>query len=426
MKLAFQLGALAAINIFAAFLIQWYVLVIIGPGVETDALFAGMAVPQLVLAVISGSLMHVLVPLLAGEEENRFHQDAWGFFIIVGGVFSVIACLLYFLAPFWVSLLVPGFSDVGKALTVVLTRIQLIGMVFIALSGVLWAGYHARQRFIWAELTPVIGTTVGLGLLVWALPRYGIVAAAWVGVVSVVLQTLLLLPGLGGYCKPDWSSAALGEAWHRIKPLLFGTAYYKTDPLVDRFLSSMAPAGGLSLLYFGQQMYGAASQIINKAIAAPMVPLLAKQSQLGEWKAFRYTYRKRLLWISGLTGGGYLIFLLVGELLLKLLIGHGAVTAENVLLLWWIMVALVGVFLGGAMGQITSVAFYARGDTRTPTKLGIWTYTIFIPVKVLSFLNYGLIGLAISTSIFVVVNFALQFYMLERFILPKERQHEGV
>jgi hypothetical protein len=57
-----------------------------------------------------------------------------------------------------------------------------------------------------------------------------------------------------------------------------------------------------------------------------MVPLLAKQSQVGDWKAFRYTYRKRLSWISGLTGGGYLIFLLLGELLLRLLIGQGAVT----------------------------------------------------------------------------------------------------
>ena len=70
------------------------------------------------------------------------------------------------------------------------------------------------------------------------------------------------------------------------------------------------------------------------------------------------------------------------------------------------------------MGQITSVSFYAMGDTKTPTKLSIWTYTIFIPVKVLSFLSYGLIGLAITTSIFVSVNFALQFYLLERLMLP--------
>src|SRR3972149_11623336 len=147
MRQSFLLVFLAASNIGIAFLYQWYVLIQLGPGMETDALFAGMTVPQLVLAVVSGSLAHVLVPLLAGEDADRFRHDAWGFFILVGVFFAAIAVLLYILAPWWVILTVPGFSDAGKDLTIQLTRIQLAGMGFTALSGVQWAAYHARQRF---------------------------------------------------------------------------------------------------------------------------------------------------------------------------------------------------------------------------------------------------------------------------------------
>lgn len=414
MKLSFSLAVLAGSNIIVAFLIQWYVLVTIGPGVETDALFAGMAVPQLVLAIISGSLMYILVPLLAVQEEERFRQEAWGFFIIVGGVFSAIACLLFFFAYIWVPVLIPGFSDSGKTLTVILTRIQLIGMVFTGLSGVLWAVYHARQRFIWAELTPVLGGLVSFGLLIWALPRYGIVAAAWVAVARLFLQTLLLLPGLGVYRKPDWSSATLREAWLRIRPLLFGTSYYKTDPLLDRFLSSMVPAGGLSLLYFGQQIYSAASQIINKAIAAPMVPLLAGYAEIDNWSDFRRAYRRRLLWISFLTGGGYLLFLLAGHSLLETLVGYGNITGDNVLLLWWIMVALVGNFIGGAMGQILSTAFYAKGNTLTPTKVGIIGFTLGIVFKIIGFFSFGLLGIAAGTTLYYFLNMFALYILLER------------
>ncbi|MHB8171591.1 MAG: lipid II flippase MurJ [Thermincolia bacterium] len=409
-----SLGILAGANIFVVFLYQWYVLTTIGPGMETDALFAGMALPQLVLVVISGSLMHVLVPLLAGEEEERFSQDAWGFFILVGGVFGAFAYLLYLLAPFWVPVLVPGFSNAGKALVVNLTRIQLIGMVFTALSGVLWAVYHARQRFLWAELTTLLGTIVGLVLLMWALPRYGIRAAAWISVVSGAIQTLLLLPGLGRYTRPEWGSASLVQAWRRIKPLLIGTVYYKTDPLVDRFLSSMAPAGGLTLLYLGQQIYGAVTQIINKAIAAPMVPLLASYAKADNWSVFRQVYRKRLWWVTGLTCGGYLLFLLVGKPTLKLLVGHGGVTEQNVLLLWWIMVALIGVFVGGAMGQILSAAFYAKGSTVTPTRIGAMGFTLGIVLKVTGFYLFGLIGIAIGTTLYYMLNVLVLYIFLER------------
>ncbi len=64
MKLNIALGSLAGGNLLLGLLIQWYVVTRLGVGAATNALFAGMVVPQVVLAVVSGSLMHVLVPPL--------------------------------------------------------------------------------------------------------------------------------------------------------------------------------------------------------------------------------------------------------------------------------------------------------------------------------------------------------------------------
>jgi peptidoglycan biosynthesis protein MviN/MurJ (putative lipid II flippase) len=118
--------------------------------------------------------------------------------------------------------------------------------------------------------------------------------------------------------------------------------------------------------------------------------------------------------VGGLTLSGYILLLVVGERVLNLLIGHGGVTADNVHTLWLIMVALAGFFIGGTLGLVTSTTFYAMGDTRTPTRLGIVTYTIYIPVKILAFRYYGLIGLSVSISIFVLTNWVLQVLLLER------------
>src|SRR5436190_22085422 len=104
----------------------------------------------------------------------------------------------------------------------------------------------------------------------------------------------------------------------------------------------------------------------------------------------------------------------IGEPMLRLMIGHGGISAKNVHQLWWILVALSGVLVGGASGQVISGAFYAIGDTRTPTMLFIITYTVYIPIKIVVFLKYGVIGLAVVTSIHLVVNFLLQLVVLER------------
>jgi putative peptidoglycan lipid II flippase len=422
MKQTLTLACLAGSNILVTLLFQWYLITQLGVGMETDALFAGMAVPQLILMVVSTSLTQVLVPMLATEDKSTFRSNAWGFFLGISGLFAVLAVALFISAGVWVPWLVPGFSKSGQLLTVSLTRIQLFSMIFTASVSVLWSVYRAQQRFIWVELSTLLSGLIVLSLLNTILPLYGVAGAASLIVARAGLQLVLLLPGLGRWRRPQWNSLAMREAWRRIRPLLIGTAYYRTDPLIDRFLASMAPAGELSLLYIGQQIYGVANVVAEKAMVAPMVPKLAIEAAANRWPVFRRVYQMRLLIIGGLTALGYVIFLIAGERTLNLLIGHGGVTRNNVHLLWLIMVALVGFFIAGAMGQITSSTFYAMGDTRTPTRMSIVTYTLYVPAKVIGFMHYGLIGLAVVTSIYLFVNLTIQIVLLEGFVIPKRQK----
>jgi putative peptidoglycan lipid II flippase len=417
MKLALSLGALSGANILLATLTQWYIVVTIGPGSNTDAYFASLVIPQLLLGIIAGSLGQVIVPLLAGERDDHILIKGWQLAILFSALFAAIALATSVSSRFWVPLLFHGFSEAGKALTIGLTGIQMLTMVLAALSSVLTAVHQAKQKFVCAASPSVLGDLVGLGALLLTLRRYGIVAAAWTLVLAAGLQTLLLLPGLGIARLRPLSRSLLKETWHRMKPMLFGSAYYKSDFLVDRFLSSMVPAGGFSLFYLGQQMYAAANQMIHRALVVPIIPTWAGMAKINDRESFARLYRKRLAQVAILTCCGYLLFLAIGKQALQVLIGHGAVTEENVVLLWQIMVALVGVFVGGGLSIITTSAFYARGDTRTPTKIGVWSFTVYAPLKVFAFVKFGLLGLAIATSAFFVVNLMMQLRVLRRVIL---------
>ena len=414
MKTAIQLGLLSAANIGIGFLFQLCVLTQLGPGVETDALFAGMTMPQLVLAVISGSLMHVLVPIFSGATATQLRQDVWALLGLVGGVSCMLATALFATAPLWVPLTVPGFDAGAQQLTVQLTRIQLVGMVFTAINGVQWAAYHARHRFIWAELSALVIGAIALAALYWALPRYGIFAAAWIATGRMLLQTAALAPSLGRPLWPQLRTPAIRQAWQRIKPLLLGTAYYKTDPLVDRTLLSTAHSGSLSLYYLAQQIYAAATQVINKAITSPMVPVLSQLTKAGKTADFRRVWRRKLWTVAALGVAGLLLLGVVGQEILHVLIGHRNVNGSDVQTLWWIMIWLGGMFLGSAMGQITSSAFYAKGDTVTPVRLSIITFTIYVPSKIAAYFYWGVPGLAIATSVYQMANLSLQLWHLEK------------
>jgi putative peptidoglycan lipid II flippase len=414
MHLSVKLGCLAVVNVLLVFFYQWYILSAVGPGSETDALFASMVVPQLLLTVITGSMTQVLVPLLTIEDKEDFQKEAWNFFQGIGFVFFVLAVLLFGTATIWTPWIVPGFDFETRLLTISLVRVQLVGMVFMALNGVAWSAYHSRQKFVWAEMSAVLGTLGGFFLLLWGLPRFGIIMAAWAMVVRSALQTLLLLPGLGGYKTPDWKSQTAGKAWRRLYPLLLGSTFYKTGDLVDRFLASMASAGQLSLLYFASQIYMAGNLILSKAIAAPMVPLLAKRASAREWLLFRRIVNNRFLWTLGITVAVFVCIVFFGGAILTFLFGHGRFTIDEVLTLHWILIAFVGVWIGGALGQILSNGFYAKGNTRTPTKIGVFGFIIGLGMKVAGFLYWGILGIAVGTSLYYVLNAFLLNFVLQK------------
>ena len=381
---------------------------------ETDAFFASMTVPQVILIVISGSLMHILVPLLTGENDKNFNNNSWAFLLLIGGLFFLLAIILSFLAPWWVPLIVPGFNESGKDLTINLTQIQLIGMFFTAINGVQFAVYHARQKFLWAEFVPVLSGIFAFILLVWALPRFGIISAVWISIFRMFLQSLLLVPGMGRPCFPDIRNDVTREAWRRIKPLLLGNAYYKTDILVDRYLLSLSASGSLSLYNFAHQIYSGVNQVTNKSIAAPLVPALSIYHKIGDLKNYRYLYQRKMLIVIILCLAGLLMLAIVGPNILSLLIGYGNFESKSVNQLWWIMIWLGGMLIGGSAGQIASSTFYSKGDTVTPTRISIITYTIYIPVKIVIFYFFGIFGLAIVTSVYYLANLLLQVFLLNK------------
>ena len=147
MKRAIVLMIITGINIVAVFIYQWYILAVLGAGSQSDALFASMVLPQLILNVVSGSLSFVLVPMLATIDAHKFNGETSNFLAAFGILFCVVALLLFLTAQYWVPLTVPGFVISAKELTVSLARIQLIGMIFTGLGAVPTAAYQARHQF---------------------------------------------------------------------------------------------------------------------------------------------------------------------------------------------------------------------------------------------------------------------------------------
>ena len=410
------LALLSGSNLVAGFLLQWYALIYFGAGAETDALLVGATLPQVVAAVLGASLLQVLVPILSGEVGKRFANDVWSLFVSVGAAFTSLALVLYVSAPVWVPLVAPGFSDAAVSLTISLGRIQLLTMIVTGLITVQSAAYHAKQHFQWVETSNLLATLCACCILIWALPKFGVVAVAWVSVIRAVLQSLLLTREMGRFEAPDFKRSSVSEAWKRARPMLIGALYFKSDIVLDRVLLSLAPTGAITLFNLGQQVFGACSQILTRSLATPLLPVLSNFHKSGDTERFRAHFQKRHATVLMLCVLMLLVGWIVAKPALLELAAYGKISESDVDALFLILAGLAGVFLGGTAGQVTLGAFYARGDTRTPTRLGIYTFTIYLPLKAFAFLWFGIVGIAVAASLFFVANWLLQLVQINQML----------
>jgi putative peptidoglycan lipid II flippase len=424
MKQALTLGSLSATNIGSALLFQWLLLTMLGPGVETDSLFAGMTIPQLFATIISASMTHVLVPIFAGESREDQHRDAWSLATLYGAVFIAVVVVLILTAQWWVPLTVLGFSSQAKSLTTSFAQISLIGMVFTGINAVQTALAFAQRRYIWADVAPMIANLVALALLATLLPYYGAIAAAWIAVFRLLLQTALLFRIMGHFRKPDFKTPAISLAWQRLRPLILGASYYKMDPLIDRFLLSSVVPGTLSLFYLAQQFYAAASQVIVKALAVPAITRLSIANKADDTATFAKDFRRTCLIMTSVGTALIVCLIMLGQPVLSLVMEHGKFHATDSRLLWLILVLSCGQLIWGALGTLVAGAFYARGDTHTPTLLGSVSFTISIAIKIAMFGYFGVYGLAVAVTIFFSITIVLMLTTLYRRGLFTLMSHE--
>jgi putative peptidoglycan lipid II flippase len=408
------LSVAVSINLALQFLFQWYVIVFFGAGPVTDAFFGAMAVPQFILLVLSGSLTLVLVPILSQYSGITFLKEAWTYFIGAGILFACVALLLLFTAQWWVHFLFPAFKGDVYVLSLNLSRIQLLAMVLSALLSIVWAIHSARENFFVIEISSIAANTFAFLLLFFVIKYYGIYAAAWVSVVRVLLQLIFLVKILGPYQKPGFNSPSFKAVWKKLRPLLAGNLYYKTDMLIDRHLTSMGVNGELTLFNLAQQIYSVGYSILSKVLVNTMVPQMAKANAAGDEKQYGKMFKKRLFLSLTITLGVFILLVVLGKWGLGLFFSFKNFDSNYISKLWWIMVLLAGYWIFGLLCSITATAFYAKGNTVTPTRLGAILFTFFIPVKIFCYYRYGIGGLAIAISFYYLTSFAIQLFLLRK------------
>jgi putative peptidoglycan lipid II flippase len=407
------------------FLREWTVAHQIGSNAVTDAYYAAFTLPDFLnYLVAAGSLSLIFIPVFTKYIAEQSEGEAWHVFSTVITFMGLVLAASIILAEVYtqrlVALIAPGFNPAEKARVVFLTRLMMPAQLFFYQGGVLSAVQYAQGRFVIPSLAPVIynvGIIMG-GLLLS--PRVGITGFA-IGVVAGAFAGNFLLQVYGAIeagarFRPNLDLRHPGfRLFLRLAvPIMLALSLTFTDDWFIRWFGSYLVPASITWLSYGKTLMRVPLGVIGQAVGVASFPFLAQlysERKLDELNRTLNATMKGLLLIlvpvSTLT--------IVERLpLVYLVFSHTRLRAPDLqAIASTLAIFSVALFAWGVQ-NILARSFYAARDTLTPAIVGTALTFLNLPVYWLLVKRAQHLGLAMASSIGIVLYTVALFLILNR------------
>lgn len=391
---------------------------ILGAGPVADAFFVALKLPNLFRRLFGeGAFNAAFVPeftgMLAAEgpaAAKRFASESFAvmtFWLLVVTVLGEIAM------PGMIRVLAPGFAATPEKfeLAVSLTRITFPYLILICLAALVSGVLNGMERYTAAAASYVLFNVISIACMLWLTPYTPTAghALSWGVTLSGVAQLGLLMwaaqrAGMGLTLPRPRLTPQVRVLMRRMAPGLVGAGVTQLNLAVDVIIASLLPAGTVSLLYYADRVQQLPLGVIGTAVGTAILPMLSRQVRGGEAEAAIDTLNRAIEYTLVLALPAALALMVAAEPIMWALFGRGAFDAESAHLSAQALAAYALGLPAFVMVKVLVPAFFARGDTATPVKIGMMSVALNLSLNVALMVPLRHVGPAMATSLAAIFN----------------------
>ena len=404
---------------------DWTVAHQIGSNAVTDAYYAAFTLPDFLNYLVAGGALSItFIPVFTKFVAENREDEGWHVFSTVVSSMGVLLAALIVVgeiyAPQLVELIAPGFNPTEKARVIFLTRLMMPAQICFYQGSILSAVQYAKGQFVVPSLAPVV---YNLGIILGGVllsPRIGITGFA-VGVLAGAVAGNLLLQiygarRAGARFKPNLDLRHPGF-WLFVKltiPIMLALSLVFTDDWIIRWFGSYLVPASITWLSYAKTLMRVPLGVVGQAVGVASFPFLAQLYSEGKLEELNRT-------LNATMKGLILLLMPISALtiaqttpLVYLVFSHTRLRAADLqATAATLAVFSLGMFAWGAQ-NILARGFYAARDTLTPAIVGTALTFLNLPLYWWLDRRYQHLGLALASSIGIVVYTLLLFGLLNR------------
>ncbi|MCA9364348.1 MAG: murein biosynthesis integral membrane protein MurJ [Candidatus Moranbacteria bacterium] len=398
-----------------------------GAGNEIDIYAAAFRLPDLMFdLLVLGALSAAFIPVFTCLRESGKMEEAWkmtsGVLTVLVTVLAGVGVLLWFFAPTILPLFVPGFDESKIAQTVSLTRVMLLGPIFLSVSAVFGGVLVSVKKFTLYALAPVLYNTGIIIGAVWFVDEMGIIGLAWGVVFGAILHILIQTPAVASVgfryipqkVHSIFSDIHLRRVIRLMLPRMFGTASNQISWIVITFFASTLATGSLAVFTFANNIQSVPLGLIGIPFAVAVFPTLATLMAHKKNQEFERVVIKEFRRILFLVLPISVLLILLRAQVVRVILGAGAFDWEDTILTFTVLGILAVSLFAQSTIPLLARSFYAMEDTKTPFFIALFAQFINIILVIVLVDRWQIVGIAIAFSVATTVNMTGLLLFLHR------------
>lgn len=400
-----------------------------GVSIMTDAFFIAFKLSNLLRRIFAdGFFYQVFLPILSEykcfdtkKEIQMFIARTFGLLIIV--LMTIIFAGLV-IAPWIISIIVPGFDDVSEKffITIVLFRIMLPYVLLISLTSLMGAILNVWNFFLIPAVTPIflnismIGCMLCLKYLNFNPPIIGL---AWSVIIGGILQCIYYIPFLK---KIDLLVLPEINLWdikirricRSMSLVLIAISSNQISIIINTVLSSFLADGSVSWMYYADKIIELPLGVFGVTLTTILLPCLSKCVA----KRNNIEYLRLVNWgirlCCMLSFPSVIILATLSKPLVITLFQYGKFSEFDVMMTQYSVIAYSVGLPGLVLVKVLTAGFYARHDIKTPIQVIVITVIFAQCINIMCIHMLKHVTFAVSISLGSWLNVGLLYWKFKK------------
>ena len=378
-----------------------------------------------------GALSTAFITVFSKKIATEGDGSAWRLANRIGtltlSVMGVITVLGMIFAPQLIGVFAGGFAGEDAKLTAQLTSVMFPFILMVSLAAQVMGMLNAKHVFGWPAMASSffnIGSIVGgIAIARWmdhGFGRHALFGLAWGTLIGGFLQLTIQFPSLrriGYHPRLDfhWRDSGVMEVLRTMAPAVVAASAVQVNVMVNTSFATHCEDGSVAWLNNAFRLMQLPLGMFGVAIGTVALPLLSRSAALGNRDEFRAALSRGIRLVFFLTVPASVGLWMLSEPILSVIYEHKKVT-------WYDIEQSAGALRYYTLGlaayagmKVLAPAFYAIGRRKTPMVISFIAMGTNYGLNVyFTKLGYGHRGLALSTGIVALTNFALLYWCMRR------------